>query len=300
MASDNETKGIEYRPGVTGKKLFRVSELYLAEHVAPLVKSRRIDAVKLDLILRGIALLPQHAGRRQPGTVLRAGERLDYSGIHDLVRDPHRFSATWPEDADDDPVERDKKREWVREQLQVLEARKLLKRVDMGDGRYRIIMLCDIGTGAPYDDPGAKRTRRSYVTIPGSVLALPEFRDWGGPELAGFLCALVADRYARNAARKAGGPAPEPGAATWYRQAAWFNNENGYRPEGNIALPFSTTTIERGLKAMRDRGHISGHRGTKAPTGKRLLHPRMIYTNGFHLVGAGAEVIDIVTRKRMA
>jgi len=300
MSTETESKGIEYRPGVVGKKLFRVSERYVAEQIAPLLEARRIGAAKLDLVLRGLALLPQHAGRREVGTVLRAGNRLDYAAIHDLVRDPRRFSDVAPEDDDADSVEREKKREWVREQLQVLEDRKLLKRIDMGDGRHRIVMLCDLATGAPFDDPGAKATRRSYLTIPGDLVVQQEYRNWGAPDLAGFLCALVADRYARNAARKAGKEVPEPGAATWYRQADWFNNKNGYRPEGNIVLPFSTSTIERGLKSMRERGHILGHRTRTNPDGGRFLHPRMVYINQFNLVGAGAEVIDITTRTRTA
>jgi hypothetical protein len=300
LMDHDETKGIEYRPGVTGKKLFRISEKYVADHVAPLIEARRVDAAKLDLILRGVALLPRHAGRREVGMVLRGRSQLDYPAMHDLVRDPRRFSMVAPEDDDDDAAERDRKREWVREQLQVLEGRSLLKREDMGDGRRRIVMLCDLGTGDPYDDPGAKATRRSYLTVPGDVLAQPDFTRWGSPELAGFLCALVADRYARNAAKNAGAPVPDPGSATWYRQAAWFNNENGYRREGNVILPFSTSTIERGLKAMRERGYISAYRTRRDPGGGRLLHPRMIYTNQFHLVGSGAEVIDITTRKRTA
>jgi hypothetical protein len=220
--------------------------------------------------------------------------------MHDLVRDPRRFSMVAPEDEDDDAEDREKKREWVREQLQVLEGRNLLDRDDMGDGRTQIVMLCDLGTSAPFDDPGAKETRRSYITVPGDVLALEEFTNWGAADLAGFLCALVADRYARNAARKADKDVPETGSATWYRQADWFNNRNGYRPAGNIALPFSTSTIERGLKSMRRRGHILGQRTKKNPDGGRFLHPRMVYTNQFHLVGAGAEVIDLASRRLTA
>src|ERR1700728_1918628 len=128
-----ESKGIEYRSGVVGKKLFRVSERYVADHVSPLIAARRIDAAKLDLILRGIALLPQHAGKRQVGTALRRGSRLDYPAMHDLVRDPRRFSTLAPEDDDADAEEREKKRNWVREQLQILEDRQLLQRKDMGD-----------------------------------------------------------------------------------------------------------------------------------------------------------------------
>ena len=292
------SRGLEYAPGVVGKTLFRVSEQYVADHVAPLITSRRADTVKLDLVLRAIALSPEHAGRREPGTVLR--RRLDYPAIHDLVRDPRRFSVERPEDDDEDAVERDKKREWVREQLKLLEDRGLLKRSDMGDGRQQITMLCDLGNGEPFDDPGAKESQRSYVTVVGAALASSEFRDWGSPEIVGFLCAMVADRYARNLHNKKHGVQLEPGSATWYRQADWFNNRNGYRHPGHVILPFSTTTIERGLKAMRDLGYIDAERKKKAPDGRRLLHPRMIYTNNFHRIGAGAEVIDLKTRIKLA
>jgi len=294
------SKGIEYGPGTTGKGLFRVSERYVADHVAPLVEGRRHDAVKLDLVLRGVALSPQHAGKRIPGTVLRRGTRLDYAALHDLVRDPRRFSLNRPEDDDDDPVERDKKREWVREQLQILEGRNLLVRSDMGDGRRLITMLCDLGNGEPFDDPGAKGSARSYVTVLGTILTTPDFRTWGAPEIVGYLCAMVADRYARNAKQAKAGVDLPPGSATWYRQARWFNNDNGFRPEGHVALPFSTTTIERGLKSMRERGYVSAERRKKGPDGRRFQHPRLIYENRFNQPGFAADIIDLATRAKLA
>jgi hypothetical protein len=289
------TKGLQYAPGITGKHVFRVSEQYVAEHVAALISRRRPDAVKLDLMLRGLALSPEHAGKRRAGTVLRKQTRADYPAFHDLVRESRRFATTRPEEDDNDVAERDKKREWVREQLQVLERRQLLVRDDLGDGRRQIRMLCDLGDGAPFDDPGAvTAAQRPYVTILGNLLISPEFRTWGSAEIVGFLCAMVADRYARNAQKKKGGSDLEPGSATWYRQAHWFNNKAGYRPEGHIALPFSTTTIERGLKAMRSRGYITAERRKRSPEGTRFQHPRLIYTNRFNEVGI-AEVIDITT-----
>ncbi len=288
---DDDARGLEYTPGVIGKQQFRISEQYVAEHVVPLIRARRPDTVKLDLVLRGIALSPQHTGRREPGIVLRHRERLDYPALHDLVRNPRRFSTGQP-DEDDDPVVRDNKREWVREQLKLLEDRKLLVRRDMGDGRRQIVMLCDLGDSAPFDDPGAKATYRPYVTVLGNVLADPGFREWGSPEIAGYLCAMVADRYARNAEAKRGIVLP-PGMATWFRQAEWFNNQNGYRLDGQVVLPFSTTTIERGLAAMRRRGYVVAERKKRSPSGKRLLHPRLVYTNKFADVGS-AKVIDLV------
>lgn len=291
QVDEADKRGLEYAPGVIGKKQFRVSEAYVAQHVAPLIAARRPDTAKLDLVLRGIALSPQHAGRRPPGTVLRHRERLDYAAIHDLVRDPRRFSTARPEDDDDDPSVRDKKREWVREQLGVLEKRGLLARRDLGDGRRQIVMMRDLGDGAPFDDPGAKESYRPYVTVLGNVLVDPSFREWGSPEIVGFLCAMVADRYARNSS-SASGKKLEPGSATWYRQATWFNNEGGYRPDGHVVLPFSTTTIERGLQAMRRRGYIAAERRKRSPEGKRFLHPRMIYTNQFDSIGS-ATIIDL-------
>jgi hypothetical protein len=104
---------------------------------------------------------------------------------------------------------------------------------------------------------------------------------------------MVADADAlRQAGKK--GEVVAHGGATWYRQADWFNGRNGYRSAGNILLPFSTTTIERGLRSMKQRGYIATVRKKRAPDGKRLQRARNIYTNKFDQVGT-AEVIDIST-----
>lgn len=134
QSMNQDRAGVEYAPGIIGKRIYRVSERYVADHIAPLIASHRHEAAKLDLVLRGIALSPQHAGARDPGLVLRHRGRVDYAALHDLVRDPRRFAVTPPEDDEDDAPERAAKREWVREQLQVLEKRNLLKRRDRGNG----------------------------------------------------------------------------------------------------------------------------------------------------------------------
>jgi hypothetical protein len=107
----------------------------------------------------------------------------------------------------------------------------------------------------------------------------------------GYICAMVADRYARYAI--AGGNAPPVGGATWFRQAAWFNNGNGYRPKGARSLPFSTRTIERGLASLAAGPLVSARWSNRHPDdGRRLTNRRKIHTNRFDTLGA-AEVIDL-------
>lgn len=295
----NDRSGIDYGGGVYGKYLFRVRETYVAESLAPLISQKQVGAAKLDLVLRGIGLLPRDAGEREAGWIIHDRGRVSYEALHDIVRD-RRYSDEVPEDEDDDAVVRDRKREWVREHLQILESRKLVERRMTGDGRRpALIVRCDRGDGDLFDDPGgASGAGNSYVTVLGSVIASQHFKKWGGPELAGYLCAMVADRFARNASKRREGSELPPGSATWYRQADWFNNKSGYRPEGHVPLPFSTTTIERGLRALRDQGLIDGERKKRGPDGRRFAHPRMIYKNRFNELGAGAEIIDLTARLR--
>src|SRR4051794_9003530 len=112
MATRAHNLGLEYRPGVLGKHLFRIRERHAAEHVAPLLAQNAAGAAKLDLVLRGLALLPDHAGAREPGLVLPG---VTYEDIHDLCRPSSRFTTTVPEDEDYDPAIVRKKRKWVGE-----------------------------------------------------------------------------------------------------------------------------------------------------------------------------------------
>lgn len=301
MAADTTpSTGIEYVPGVPGKYLFRVREEYVAGPVAEMIRSRRVGAVKLDLVLRGLALLPDHAGGREPGVVLRHRGRLSYQALHDLCRDPSRFSVDLPHEVEDDSSVLEKKRAWVGEQLQELERRRLLRRVSDPKGRRpEIVMLSDRCDGTPFDDPGVgARGADGYVTVSGAVISSELFRDWGAPEVVGYICAMTADRFGRHRHRQRTGEAVEPGAATWFRQADWFNNQNPNfdRPTGHIAYPFSTTTIERGLRELRAQGLIDGRRTTKNPeTGQRFSSgPRMVYENRFAAFRQ-AEIVDLAT-----
>lgn len=289
-STQQPTSGINYRPGVPGKYLYRVSERYLIDHIAPLISARRPQTAKLDLVLRGIALSPKDARKRTPGTVLRTRSPLDYAAMHDLVRAPRHFATEAPEDTYEDSEQRAKKREWVREQLVILEKRNLLSRTPLGDGRWMITMLSDTGNGAPFDDPGAIENRRSYISVLGSVVSDPRYRYWGSQELAAYACAMIAERYAGHASNKGQEKTTEVGTGTWYRTPKWFNGKDPYRPPEHLTIPFSSETIERGLKKLKEQEFISGQR-RRSFRGRRFQHPRMIYTNKFN--SQGAEIDDL-------
>ena len=80
-------------------------------------------------------------------------------------------------------------------------------------------------------------------------------------------------------------PPTGPGLHSLFK-ADWFNatNTNFKMPEEHIAYPFSTMTIQRGLRELRSEGLIQAHRTIRNPeTGRRFTTgPRMIYTNRFH------------------
>ena len=78
MAEPAATKGIWYATGVPGKYRLRVREEYVAGPAADLISARRYGALKVDLILRGLALLPAVAAPNQPGHVPRHRGRLRY------------------------------------------------------------------------------------------------------------------------------------------------------------------------------------------------------------------------------
>lgn len=289
MKSDTTSlNGIEYSRGIPGKYLFRVRETYVADPVAAMIRSRRVGAVKLDLVLRGLALLPEHAGKREPGVVLRHRGRLSYEVLHDLCRKPAHFSFQEGHDIDDDdPVVREKKRTWVGEQMQEFERRKMLRRDrDKRGRRPELTVLSDRGDGSPFDDPGADtRSGSGYVTLLGENISDPAFRTWSASDVVAYLCAMTADRFARHRHKRRTGRRIPHGMSTWFRQADWFNNQNPSfkRPDGHVAYAFSTTTIQRGLRNLRKQGLILASRETRNPeTGQPFSSgARMIYQNRF-------------------
>ncbi len=59
-------RGVAYGPGVTGKYRFRVRVLHVAETYVPLLKAKKLGAVKLDLVLRGVAYSPSMPATANP------------------------------------------------------------------------------------------------------------------------------------------------------------------------------------------------------------------------------------------
>src|SRR5690349_6539092 len=126
--------GLRYGRGVVGKHLFRIREQHVADHLAPLISHKSVGAVNLDIVLRGIALSPAHAGEREPGLIL---PRYSYEQLHDLTRAPGTLGSALPDvDAPAEVVRL--KRKWVGKQLARLEELGLLRRQDRPGQRPKL------------------------------------------------------------------------------------------------------------------------------------------------------------------
>jgi hypothetical protein len=293
MGTKRETvKGLPYSRDVTGKHLFRIRRTYVATHVVRLIKAKAVGAAKVDIALRGVALLPEHAGKRPVGFVLR---RIPYQAIYDLCCDPLHFGADL-----DDPQVIDCKREWVRDQLSTLEQLGLVRRDRAGRAGRRpdIIVLKDDGSGDRFDDPGSVVVKgafdrdNSYITIHGSVIRDPRFRDWGGPELAAYYCAMTAEQESPKRP-----PQGESGTGTWFRQIEWFRGK--YRRDFEVVYNFGEKTLRKGFGSLADQGWLLRER-TMRHDGQRFNRPRTIYTNRFQDSAMGAQVIDLAEYMRSA
>ena len=299
MAKDTKQhNGIEYARGVAGKYLFRVREAlcrWTRRRPDPLAPRRCAEA--RSRLERASPSPRTRRKARNPAICCATAAASATQLLHDLCRNPARFAQQNTTEA----AVFEKKRTWVREQLQVLEARGLVRRSkDPAGRRPDITVLCDRCDGEPFDDPGATATATDgYLTISGAVISSPLFRDWGAPEVVAYLCAMTADRFR---------PSPTPRTLRKGNTARlshlvppsrdWFNNTNPNfsRPPGHIAYRFSTTTIQRGLRALRDQGLITTKRTAFNPhTGHRFTSgPRNIYVNHFADLRQ-AEIINLDT-----
>jgi hypothetical protein len=279
-------KGLRYGAGGIGKHEFRVREAYVADRLIPLIRAKAVGAAKLDLVLRGVALLPEHAGKHVPGTVL---SRFSYEYLHDLARAADTFGA-FASHAETPPEIVAAKRNWVREQLQRLETLDLVRR-DLRPGRRpSLIVLRDDGSGEPFDDPDGSEGN-SYVRILGTLIAHGQLAGWGGPQLSAYLAAMTAERYT-DAAR--GIPRQLPGTGIWFRQLDWFADPaNRYGPPARVRMQFSVATLERGMVLLEEEGLLKRERTTTDPfLHRRLSGPRVVYTNRFYSFDGSEEMID--------
>ncbi len=249
---------------VQGKHLFRVRESLVGGFYAASA-GRHPAAVKLDLVLRGIALLPQHRGRRAEAGVVPLGG-LPTWRLAPLIQPPSP-DAGRPED-----TVVAARREHVRRQLRMLEGARLL-RVDSRPGRApTLVVLSDTGDGSALDDPAGRNGDR-YVTVPGAVIASGMLAGFDGARLVAFLAALVAEAHdPRNVDVDAGD-------GSWFRTPEWFATRYGRREQ---TFPFATSTLKRGLVALRQDGLVERTITRTDPmTGARLTSDRALYTNRF-------------------
>lgn len=281
---------MHYGLRVQGKHLFRIREEHIKNNLIPMIAKKQVGAVKLDLLLRGIGLLPEHAQGREPGTVL---PRYSYTAMHDLVRGGAPLGDR-PAGADDNEATRRLKRKWIGEQLAVLEGRDLVTRTERAGRRPLITVLRDDGSGEALDDPDGT-PGSEYTTILGGVLARGTIRAWGAPEICAYLAAMIAERQ-HDISGPLRGERSSPGTGKWFRPLEWFaDKDDFYAPLDRRRFEFSPSTLRRGLSRLQDADLVRCIRITRSPvTGEVLSGPRNLYQNRFSTLNeeAGALPLD--------
>lgn len=259
--------------GVIGKHLFRVRERHIADHLVELISRRAAATAKLDLVLRCIALSPQHAGKREPGLIL---PQCSWELLHDLARGDRGLGSVGP-GIDASPEALKLKRKWVGHELGRLEKMKLVRRELRPGNRPRLFVLRDDGSGEPFDDPDGSQGN-TYISIRGSVIASRALAQWGAPELSAYLAAMAAERSENHDGRRI-----EPGTGRWYRPLAWFADKDDlYGPSDRVRMRFSVPTLERGIANLEADKLIGRRRILRNPrTNRRLKGPRNLYFNNF-------------------
>jgi len=276
------TGGVVCGPG-TGKLLYRIRQSHVAAHYGPLIAAKRHGAVKLDLVLRMIALSPQHAGERTPGFVLW---HWSYTDLYDLAETPPSSRSGRSRS---DRETRHLKRKWVIHQLALLREAKLVKTRPRGGGRPEIIVLRDDGSGDPFDDPAGDDFDDWYITIQGSLIAAGVVARWGAPQLAAYFAALFAEFYEPRGDHAS----PPAGTGSWWRSLAWFSHPE-YKPTQRVRLPFSTSLLETGLARLEAGVLLRRTKMTVHPgTNRKLRAPRNRYRNRFKSYD---DAVEKVTR----
>ncbi|MGI8414128.1 MAG: hypothetical protein ACR2QA_16880 [Solirubrobacteraceae bacterium] len=243
--------------------------------------------MKLDLVLRTIALQPEHAGKREAGFVLW---NWSYENLHDLAKATPKAIR---EARRTDRETRHLKRKWVNRQMTKLADLNLVKIKPRNGSRPEIVVLSDRGRFA-LDDPGAETDweqnwhRDRYVTIRGGLIATRTLAKWGAPEVAAYLAAVHAEFYNE---RGGGRDSKRDGTGTWWRQLAWFN-DGDLHPVDRILLPFSTTLLEDGLRKHVSAGLITKRQITRNPlTRVNLQQSRTLYQDHFDKLNQRSRIL---------
>jgi hypothetical protein len=252
-----------------GRGRIRLRESHVRDNLGPLITAKAVGAAKLDVALRGLA-------QWSPGSASHGylPEAVSWEDLHDLVRDGEFYANN-----------RDLKRKWVGEQLARLEKVRLIDRQPAQGRRPRLLVLSDRGDRSAFDDPGGAPDD-SYVTLFGTLYAFGTIRGWGGPELAGYIAAMIAERYARSDSRfsEVAQLRNRPlGAGLWYRPLTWFADSEHKRPPHHVRIDFAERTLRRGFSSLRAAGLIrSEWIDTDPRTGQPFLEgPRVLYHNLF-------------------
>lgn len=255
----------------------RIREVHVRDHLAPLLGRSAHGAVKLDVILRGLAALP---GENEiPGLV---PSTVRWETLHDMARPADFYRG-------DDTV---LKRKWVSANLAQLQQMNLIRREPVPGSRPRILLLRDDGSGRPFDDPTGN-VPDSYVTVLGTIVTFGRLARWRSPQIAAYIAAMIAERFARSDVLLAEHERKLPfGGGVWYRPLSWFADEDGQRPADHVRIPFSTRTLRRGIQELKKEGLMRTARISTDPrTGKVYKNgPRILYCNGFHDVRPGRHL----------
>ncbi len=276
-----------------GRPSVRVRDTYIRDIAGPLLSRGADGAVKLDLVLRGLAALGSDAGT--------VPNEVSWAELHDMCRSSSSHLQN----------ETALKQRWVNDKLSELERQGLVRRRPVAGKRSQLLVLSDRGDGSPFDDPGAVGDH--YVTFLGNLVRFDQIGKWNSAVLAAYFAAMNAEGYARADSRFAQAAhlddAP-PGGGRWMRPLAWFNDakvsegpNNSYgRPADHVRYPFNERTLRRGFEGLRRQRFIAVQFTDIDPRTSQPFKAgfaRSLYYNAFHMASADLTQRAYDLKKKM-